>query len=185
MSSTRRHLREKSLQVLYAYELTKDPIEQVKHQQLADIDKKEDLKFCEDLIKQTIENNDNYEEIIRNTVDNWDMERIALIDAIIIKMCITEFFHFQDIPTKVSINEAIDIAKDFSTKNSGKFVNGVLDAILEKLKKDKTITKTGKGLIGEKQQQEKQKQRHKQKDDKPGEKNLGEKNLGEKKLPAM
>jgi transcription antitermination protein NusB len=188
MSSTRRHLREKSLQVLYAYELTKDPIEQVKHQQLGDIDKKEDLTFCEDLIKQTIENNDRYEEIIQNTVDNWDMERIALIDAIIIKMCLTEFFHFHDIPTKVSINEAIDIAKDFSTKNSGKFVNGVLDAILEKLKKDKMITKTGKGLIGEKQQQEKQRQRHQQKENKPVErntegKNPGGKNLGEKKQP--
>lgn len=150
MSITRRHLREKSLQVLYAYELTKDPIEQVKHLQLEDIEKNEDRKFCEDLIKATIEHNDKFEDIIKNTVDNWDMERIALIDSIIIKMCLAEFFHFQDIPTKVSINEAIDIAKDFSTKNSGKFVNGVLDAILDKLKKDDMINKKGKGLIGEK-----------------------------------
>lgn len=184
MSSTRRHLREKSLQVLYAYELTKDPIEQIKHLQMEDVTEKEDLKFCENLIKQTIENNDKYEDIIQNTVDNWDMERIALIDAIIIKMCITEFFHFQDIPTKVSINEAIDIAKDFSTKNSGKFVNGVLDAILEKLKSDNMITKIGKGLIGEKQQQAKQKERHQQKQDKPAELNKGGKNPGEKKQPA-
>jgi N utilization substance protein B len=152
MPVTRRHLREKSLQVLYAFELTKDPIEQVKHLQLSDIEKKEDLRFCEDLIKTTIENNEKYEEIIKNTVDNWDMERIALIDSIIIKMCLTEFFYFEDIPTKVSINEAIDIAKDFSTKNSGKFVNGVLDAILEKLKKENMIVKKGKGLIGEKKQ---------------------------------
>jgi transcription antitermination protein NusB len=152
MAVTRRHLREKSLQVLYAFELTKDPIDQVKHLQMEDIEKKEDLKFCEDLIKKTIENNKKYEEIIQDTVDNWDMERIALIDSIIIKMCLTEFFHFEDIPTKVSINEAIDIAKDFSTKNSGKFVNGVLDAILDKLKKENMIIKKGKGLIGEKKQ---------------------------------
>lgn len=150
MSITRRHLREKSLQVLYAYELTKDPIDQVKHLQLEEIEKNEDRRFCEQLINATIENSDKFEEIIKQTVDNWDMERIALIDTIIIKMCLTEFFHFQDIPTKVSINEAIDIAKDFSTKNSGKFVNGVLDAILEKLKKDNMINKKGKGLIGEK-----------------------------------
>jgi N utilization substance protein B len=75
------------------------------------------------------------------------MERIALIDSIIIRMCLSEFFFFEDIPTKVSINESIDIAKDFSTKNSGKFVNGVLDAILVKLKKEKQIIKSGKGLI--------------------------------------
>lgn len=152
MAVTRRHLREKSLQVLYAFELTKDPIDQIEHLQLEDIEKKEDRRFCEDLIKNTIENNKKYEEIIQDTVDNWDMERIALIDAIIIKMCLTEFFHFEDIPTKVSINEAIDIAKDFSTKNSGKFVNGVLDAILDKLKKENMIIKKGKGLIGEKKQ---------------------------------
>jgi N utilization substance protein B len=79
------------------------------------------------------------------------MERIALIDFLIIKMCMTEFIFCEDIPTKVSINEAIDIAKDFSTKNSGKFVNGVLDAILLKLKQEKRINKKGKGLIGEKE----------------------------------
>jgi transcription antitermination protein NusB len=152
MALTRRLLREKSLQVLYAYELTKDPIEEIKLIQLEELDKKDDRKFCDTLISYTIRNNDKYEQLIKDTVDNWDMERIALIDAIIIKMCLTEFFHFEDIPPKVSINESIDIAKDFSTRNSGKFVNGVLDAILEKLDKDKLITKKGKGLIGGRKQ---------------------------------
>jgi N utilization substance protein B len=152
MALTRRHLREKALQALYAFKLTGDPIEQVKQQQLEDIDKKDDRKFCEELIKQTIDNDEKYESIITEAVDNWDMERIALIDAIIIKMCLTEFFHFEDIPPKVSINESIDIAKDFSTRNSGKFVNGVLDAILEKLQNEKLITKKGKGLITGKRQ---------------------------------
>ena len=152
MALTRRHLREKALQALYAYKLTGDPIEQVKQQQLDDLERKDDRKFCEELIKQTIDNDEKYEAIITQTVDNWDMERIALIDAIIIKMCLTEFFHFEDIPPKVSINESIDIAKDFSTRNSGKFVNGVLDAILEKLQKEKLITKKGKGLISGKRQ---------------------------------
>lgn len=153
MALTRRLLREKSLQVLYAYELTKDPIEQIKLIQLEELDKKDDRHFCDTLISFTIRDNLKYEQLIKDTVDNWDMERIALIDAIIIKMCLTEFFHFEDIPPKVSINESIDIAKDFSTRNSGKFVNGVLDAILEKLEKDKLITKKGKGLIGGKKQQ--------------------------------
>jgi len=150
MSITRRLLREKSLQVLYAFELTKDPIEQIKQSQLKEIEKKEDRKFINLMIENTIANNLLYEETIKKTVDNWDMERIALIDAIIIKMCITEFLYFADIPTKVSINEAIDIAKEFSTKNSGKFVNGVLDAILIRLKEENKIAKKGKGLIGEK-----------------------------------
>ncbi|MBE2219020.1 MAG: transcription antitermination factor NusB [Ignavibacteria bacterium] len=148
MALTRRYLREKALQTLYAFELTGDPIDQVKQQQLEELDKKDDRKFCDDLIKFTVDNDEKYETIIKETVDNWDMERIALIDAIIIKMCLTEFFHFEDIPPKVSINESIDIAKDFSTRNSGKFVNGVLDAILERLQKEKRINKKGKGLIG-------------------------------------
>jgi N utilization substance protein B len=148
MALTRRYLREKALQTLYAFELTGDPIDQVKQQQLEELDKKDDRKFCDDLIKFTVDNDEKYETIIKETVDNWDMERIALIDAIIIKMCLTEFFHFEDIPPKVSINESIDIAKDFSTRNSGKFVNGVLDAILERLQKEKLINKKGKGLIG-------------------------------------
>ena len=152
MALTRRYLREKSLQILYAYELTKDPIEQIMAQQTDDLEKKDDRKFCSDLVSITVQNDLEYEEIIKNTVENWDMERIALIDSIIIKMCLTEFFHFEDVPPKVSINESIDIAKDFSTRNSGKFVNGVLDAILEKLDKDKKIIKKGKGLIGGRKQ---------------------------------
>jgi N utilization substance protein B len=150
MAVTRRSLREKALQVLYAFELTKDPIEQIKHLQLQEIEKKEDHKFVNFIIDTTIENNANYDDTIRNTVDNWDMERIALIDSIIIKLCMTEFLYCEDVPTKVSINEAIDIAKEFSTKNSGKFVNGVLDAILLRFKEQNKINKKGKGLIGEK-----------------------------------
>jgi len=80
-------------------------------------------------------------------VEHWDMERIAILDSIIIKMCLSEFFFFPDIPTKVSINESIDLAKNFSTKNSGKFVNGVVDALLAGLNDKKKIKKKGKGLI--------------------------------------
>ena len=62
-------------------------------------------------------------------------------------MCLCEFYHFPDVPTKVSINECIDLAKNYSTKNSGKFVNGVVDALLAKLDKNGEIKKKGKGLI--------------------------------------
>jgi len=150
MAVTRRYLREKTLQILYAYEITKDPIEQIKQFQLKEFTKKDDIDFINKMVDCTILNGNDYEETIKVTVDNWDMERIALIDSIIIKMCMTEFIYFEDVPTKVSINEAIDIAKEFSTKNSGKFVNGVLDAILLRLKGQNKINKKGKGLIGEK-----------------------------------
>lgn len=147
MALRRRHLRERCLQIIYAYKLTKDPIEQVKNLQLSDITKKDEKKFCNKLVDKTIENEGYYEKLITEIVEHWDMERIALIDSIIIKMCLTEFFYFEEIPPKVSINEAIDIAKDFSTRNSGKFVNGVLDAIYEKMKNENKIIKKGKGLI--------------------------------------
>ena len=147
MSNTRRQIREKVLQVLYAHELSKDPIEKIKSDLLSDIEDKDNLFFAEKLIQQVIDNRKKYDELIKTTVDNWDIERIALIDFIIIKMCLSEFFYFEEIPPKVSINEAIDLAKDYSTKNSGKFVNGILDSLLISLTEKKLISKKGKGLI--------------------------------------
>ena len=149
MPTTRRQIREKVLQVLYAFELSKDPIDKIKSDLLMDIKDKENLLFAEKLIKHVIDEKKRYDELIKSTVDNWDMERIALIDSILIKMCLSEFYYFEEIPPKVSINEAIDLAKDYSTKNSGKFVNGILDSLLIKLQRNDEIKKSGKGLISE------------------------------------
>lgn len=144
---SRRQIREKVLQILYAHELTKDPVEPIIEEQLVEVKEKEIENFARKIIRHTIENSSDYEKLIVETVKNWDMERIAVIDSIIIKMCLSEFFYFPDIPTKVSINECIDLAKNYSTKNSGKFVNGVVDALLARLTKDDKITKKGKGLV--------------------------------------
>lgn len=149
MAATRRQIRERVLQVLYAHEMTQDPIESVKADLMQDIKDKDNLQFAEKLIDQVVENRRRFDELIKSTVDNWDIERIAIIDFIIIKMCLSEFLFFEEIPPKVSINEAIDLAKDFSTKNSGKFVNGILDSLYLSLSKDEEIKKTGKGLISE------------------------------------
>jgi N utilization substance protein B len=149
MALTRRQIREKVLQVLYAQELSKDPIEKVKKDLLQDIDEKESFTFAEKLIQYSIDNRQRYDDLIKTTVDNWDIERIALIDFIIIKMCLSEFFYFEEIPPKVSINEAIDLAKDYSTRNSGKFVNGILDSLLNSLQDRGEIKKKGKGLISQ------------------------------------
>ena len=147
MTSTRRQTREKVLQVLYAHEMTKDPIERVINDLLSDIEDKDSISFANKLIKNVLKNKIRFDELIKSAVSNWDIERIALLDFIIIKMCLSEFLFFEEIPPKVSINEAIDLAKDYSTRNSGKFVNGILDSLLIKLKKDGDIVKTGKGLI--------------------------------------
>ena len=149
MAITRRQIREKVLQVLYAHELSKDPVEKIKTDLMQDIEDKESYKFAEKLINYSIDNKDRYDKLIKSTVDNWDIERIALLDFIIIKMCLSEFFYFEEIPPKVSINEAIDLAKDYSTKNSGKFVNGILDSLLSTLLKKGEIKKKGKGLISQ------------------------------------
>jgi len=149
MALTRRQIREKVLQVLYAQELSKDPVEKVKKDLLQDVEEKESFIFAEKLIHYSIDNKQRYDDLIKTTVDNWDIERIALIDFIIIKMCLSEFFYFEEIPPKVSINEAIDLAKDYSTRNSGKFVNGILDSLLSSLQNKGEIKKKGKGLISQ------------------------------------
>jgi len=146
---TRRQVREKVLQVLYAYEMTKDSIDQIKADQLSEIKDKEDELFAHRLIKLVMDNEEQYDKLIKSIVDNWDIERIAILDHIIIKMCLSEFIYLEEIPTKVSMNEAIDLAKNFSTKNSGKFVNGILDSILIKMRKTGEIKKIGKGMVGE------------------------------------
>jgi transcription antitermination protein NusB len=145
--SKRRQTREKVLQVLYAFEMTHDPIEKVKNDIFTGIKEADNLEFGNKLIQVTIENHNRFDDMIKVTVKNWEFERIAKIDQIIIRMCLGELFYFEEIPPKVSINEAIDLAKAFSTKNSGKFVNGVLDSIFIILKNSGDIKKTGKGLI--------------------------------------
>ncbi len=149
MTTSRRQTREKVLQVLYAHEMTQDPIEKIKSDLLSELVEEDNIKFSGQLIKHVLENKIRYDELIKSAVSNWDIERIALLDFIIIKMCLSEFIFFEEIPPKVSINEAIDLAKDYSTRNSGKFVNGILDTLLSRLTKDGTIVKSGKGLISQ------------------------------------
>ena len=146
---TRRKIREKVLQILYAFEMTKDSIDAIKSEQLTGIEDKADELFAHRLIKLVMENEEYYDKLIKSIVDNWDIERIAILDHIIIKMCLSEFIYMEDIPTKVSMNEAIELAKNFSTKNSGKFVNGILDSILIRMRKNGEIKKSGKGMVGE------------------------------------
>ena len=113
-------------------------------------DIKDDLTFASSLFDFVIDNSDNYDEYISKFAKNWDLERISLMDRTILKMGIGEMINFSNIPVKVSINECIEIAKNYSSPKSGKFINGLLDVISLNLLKENKIIKTGKGLIDNK-----------------------------------
>ncbi|HEV8538015.1 MAG TPA: transcription antitermination factor NusB [Bacteroidota bacterium] len=147
-TSNRRLIRQRVLQALYAYELSKEPISNVMDMILADLKShKQDLEFAKALITEVITHHEEIEAYIRTKVDHWEFDRIAVVDRVVLRMGICELLYFQDIPPKVTINESIEVAKLFSTENSGKFINGVLDAVLEDLKSRNALVKTGRGLI--------------------------------------
>lgn len=97
--------------------------------------------YAQDLLTSVIEKETFCMELIEPKLMNWDKERVALIDLLLLRMGVCEFMYFPTIPTKVTINEYIDIAKQYSTPQSGQFVNGVLDNILKELVKEDKIRK--------------------------------------------
>ena len=145
----RRIVREKALQILYAYTMNKESLEALIGATLSDVTDKADKDFADELVHKVLAHKDELDKEIKKRVDNWEMNRIALIDKILLRIGICELLYFQDIPPKVSINEAIEIAKLYSTAGSGKFINGILDAVLTELKESGTLKKTGRGLIEE------------------------------------
>lgn len=145
----RRTLREKSLQILYAYEMNREGLTDQSNLILSDVENQVDRDFSMGLVNKVIANSDLLDQKIKERVNNWEMDRIALIDKLLLRLGITELMFFPDIPPKVSINEVIEIAKDYSTTNSGKFINGILDAILTELKRTGKLNKAGRGLIEE------------------------------------
>ncbi len=110
----------------------------------------EDYDYAKNLVRRSIINHDELRELINDHAQNWDMERIAFMDILIMQLAITEFLYFPSIPTKVSMNEYIELSKYYSTEKSRNFINGILDKTLKDLKKDGKINKVGRGLIGEK-----------------------------------
>jgi N utilization substance protein B len=109
----------------------------------------DDLAYSKKLLLSTIKNGEEYLKLIDASANNWELERIAFIDSLILQLAISEALEFKSIPTKVTINEFIEIAKFYSTQKSSKFINGILDNILHGLKAEGKIVKTGRGLIGE------------------------------------
>lgn len=110
-------------------------------------DEEDDREFMEKLFRETIKNDSYFESLIAEKTRNWDVERIALMDIILLKMALCEILTFPGIPVKVSINEYIDISKDYSTPKSKVFINGVIDNLVADLKAKGDVKKSGRGLI--------------------------------------
>ena len=145
----RRVVREKVLQILYAYEMNNENLMALTNSLFSDVEQEHDRKYGEDLVNRVLVHKTDLDLKIEERVSNWEMGRIALIDKLLLRMAICELLYFPDIPPKVSINEAIEIAKQFSTAGSGKFINGILDAILSEEKTAGTLAKSGRGLVDE------------------------------------
>jgi len=107
----------------------------------------QDRTFAKDLFKTVIANDERFDEIMRPKVKNWDMDRIATIDKILIKMALAEVLEMPTIPVKVSLNEYIELSKYFSTPKSKVFINGILDKVVADLKEHGGIKKQGRGLL--------------------------------------
>ena len=107
----------------------------------------EDKKFFEELFDYCVAEDKQLTEWVNEQTKNWDSERLATSDLIILKMAVAEMIKFASIPVKVSINEYIEVAKNYSTPKSGPFINGILDVVSIKLISEKIIQKSGRGLI--------------------------------------
>lgn len=110
-------------------------------------DEEDDAEFVSKLFKNTIYNDKEFEEIVMTRAKNWESDRIAKVDMILMKMAVCELIHLTSIPVKVTLNEYIDLSKEYSTPKSKLFINGVLDKIIPDLKQSGKIVKIGRGLM--------------------------------------
>jgi len=104
-------------------------------------------EFGYTLLKKVLDQDKELLDIIEPNLKNWDADRVAIIDMILLKMAIAELLNFPSIPTKVTLNEYVEIAKMYSTDKSKDFINGILDRLMKKLESDGQINKKGRGLI--------------------------------------
>jgi len=137
------------LQALIAKTFKNFSSEDFEENKLAEVtgDWVEDREFIVNLFEHTIRYNSDYQEMITAKTQNWEPDRIAMMDTLLMKMALAEFIKFNSIPVKVTINEYLEISKEFSTPKSNSFINGILDKILIELKSENKIKKTGRGLM--------------------------------------
>lgn len=155
---TRRQIRAKVMQAVYAcmssgqsedyvFDLLLKDIQQ----EVEDLEKKKkltgDTRLLVALYYESMKNAEPYDEHIKSKAENWELDRIARIDRILMHMAICEMLNFEEIPVKVTINEYLELAKTYSTPKSSKFINGILDSLYNDFKKRGLIIKKGRGLI--------------------------------------
>ena len=147
--SKRRQVRERVLQAVYAYEASEDTVEHVIDTLIRPTfgEDKTYLRFAERLFLKTADAKAEADVLIDRHIENWDLDRLARTDRYVLWMAITEFLYFEDIPPKVTLNEAVEVARVFGTDKSPAFVNGVLDAVLRELEGTDRMRKTGRGLV--------------------------------------
>lgn len=109
----------------------------------------EDKEFVKILFRKAIIHQKKCSELIDKNTTNWEVERIALMDILVMQLAITEIFEFPEIPVKVTLNEYIEIAKYYCTSKSSTFVNGILDNIVKEIRDEGLFNKSGRGLVGE------------------------------------
>lgn len=159
---TRRQIRTKVLQAHYALQSSADtPGHVFNHlldadwrnlrsafaRQDTEVPGEDDSQFLRDLFFGVVEHRAEYEKLILSKLENWELSRVALIDRILLLMGLHELLHLPTVPVKVSINEYLELAKEFSTDKSSQFVNGILDNLHQSLKAENKILKTGRGLL--------------------------------------
>lgn len=109
----------------------------------------EDREYAKILFRKTVLKSDECSALIDKNTTNWEVERIALMDILVMKLAITEIIEFPEIPVKVTLNEYIEIAKYYCTSKSSTFVNGILDKVVQEMRDNKMFRKTGRGLVGD------------------------------------
>jgi len=132
----RRDARELVLKSLYCWEISGKNPDEVFSDLVSDTELDPSSKvFSRELFKQVLEHQEEIDELIKKNVQHWDFSRIAVVDKNILRIGICELLYLDDIPVKVSLDEAIELAKKYSSEDSGSFVNGVLDAVAKNIKK--------------------------------------------------
>jgi len=106
----------------------------------------DEVAYARNVISSCITNREMSTELIKKHAQNWDFDRIAVLDIILMRLAVSELMSCEEIPIKVTINEVIELAKRYSTDKSGTFINGILDAIIEELQSNNLISKSGRGL---------------------------------------
>lgn len=143
---SRRQSRRLAIQIFFCNEFLHEDILSVAERISETLDQKVN-PFCKNLLLKTTKNRDNLIELITNNLRDWDIQRIAVLERVLILLALSELLYFDDIPIEVTLNETLELSKEFISNKSSRFINGILDTVLKKLQNEKRIHKDEKTRI--------------------------------------